>query len=141
MSRRSALRIVAWLFIGSGVWAAASIAGALLIEHRINLDLDVLGLWIGPGLLRNEARYRTWALRLLVCGFCLLPVAAGLLILQSRWLDVRLFGRPVGTLSLPVALTALAGLAAVAAWQYWVLRRPDVSALFERSSINDPGRV
>src|SRR4051812_45522542 len=108
MRRPSALQIVAWLFFASGVWAAVSIAGALLIEQRIHLDLEVLGLWVGPGLLRHEARYRTWAMRLLILAFCVAPIAAVLLLFQPQPLEVKVFDRPAGAMPLPFALTTLA---------------------------------
>lgn len=132
MRRPSALQLVAWLFSASGVWAALSIAGALFFEHRIDLALEVLGLWIGPGLLRYESRYRTWALRLLIFDFCMAPVAVLLLIMQPGPLALKFLGRPAGTVSLAVALTALALMVGVSIWQYWVLRQPSIQALFTR---------
>jgi hypothetical protein len=139
MRRPSALQLVAWLFIGYSIWAAVSIAGALLIERRIDLNMEVLGLWIGPGLLRHEARFRTWAIRLLILGFCLAPIAGLLLIFHTRPLEVRLLGRPVGTVSLPIGLSVLAVIVAVSIWQYWVLSQARVRALFSAPAVEHPG--
>jgi len=138
MRRPSALQFVSWLFIVSGLWAAVSIAGALLIERRIDLDIELLGLWIGPGLLRHEARYRTWGMRVLIFGFCVAPIGTVLLIFQPQPLEVKVFGHPVGTMPLPIALTILAFLVGVAVWQYWVLSQTDVRALFSAPPVEDP---
>jgi sterol desaturase/sphingolipid hydroxylase (fatty acid hydroxylase superfamily) len=138
MRRPSALQLVAWLFFASGAWAAISIVTAVLFERHISLDFEVLGLWIGPGLLRRQARYRTWALRLLIVGFCLTPVAVMLLLVQRGALDVKFLGRPLGTIPVPVALAVLALLVGVSIWQYWVLRRPNVRALFTEPSAEHP---
>lgn len=139
MARRpSALQLVAWLFLASGVWAAISIAAALFMKQRISLDLEVLGLWIGPGLLRHEARYRRWALRLLTVALCLAPIATLLLLVRPAPFDAKFLGRPVGTIPRPAALTVLAILVGVAVWQYWVLQQPSVAALFRDSTSDFP---
>jgi hypothetical protein len=137
MTRPSALRIVAWLFIASGVWALVGIIGSLLIEVRIQIDIDLLGLWVGPGLLHREARYRTWALRLLVIGFFLTPVAGLLLFFQPRSVSVLVFGKRVGIVPLPVALGTLAVMLVISVWEYWVLTRPAVRALFASTAPED----
>jgi len=139
MRRPFALQLVAWLFIAYGIWAAVAIAGALLVERRIDLDIEVLGLWIGPGLLRHEARFRTWAIRLLLIGFCVAPIAGLLLVLHKRPLEIRVFGRSVGTVSLPMSLSVLAVIVAVSIWQYWVLSQPRVRALFIAPPVEHPG--
>jgi MFS-type transporter involved in bile tolerance (Atg22 family) len=130
MRRPSALQLVAWFFFVSGVLAAIGMAHTLLIARHVELDIDALGLWIGPGLLRREARYRTWAIRLLIVELCLAPIATLLLIFQPKPLGVKVFGHPVGTVHLSVALATLALLVGVSVWQYWVLSRADVRALF-----------
>ena len=129
--RPLALKIVAWLFIAAGVVAAVSMLGLLIFAHRIELNIDLLGLWIGPGLLRLEAKYRTWALRLLIVSFVLAPVAAVLLVLQPSPLAVRIFNRPVGEVSFPVAFAALAVVVGLSVWQFAVLRAPKVRAQFD----------
>lgn len=130
MRRPSPLQVVAWLFFASGLSAAVSIAGALLFEGRINLDINVIGLWICPGLLRYEARYRAWAMRLLILDFCTLPIAMLLVLLQTRPIEMKVFGRSAGTVSPSIVLAILAVISAGAVWQYWVLSRAHVRALF-----------
>ena len=49
----TALVVVAWIFIIEGLAAIVPTARAILVEHRIDLNLTLLGLWIGPGLLRG----------------------------------------------------------------------------------------
>lgn len=138
MKRRSALQVVGLLFILAGACGAFSMAEAALFEHRLHIAVDVLGLWIGPGLLRHDPRYRRWALRLLIADFVLAPVAAVMLILQPRPFIVQILAQPVGTISLPAALAALATFVAVAVWAFRVLRRPHVRALFEAGVSAEP---
>jgi hypothetical protein len=131
---------VAWLFTASGLWAAVSMAGAVLLNDRITLYFAIIGLWIGPGLLRHEARYRTWALRLLLLGFCVAPLFVVILIVRRpSSVPVNLFGRQVGTVSVSAALALVALTVAITGWQYWVLRRPDVRALFVDPPVEHPG--
>jgi hypothetical protein len=58
MRRPSPLQVVAWLFLASGLSAAVSIAGALLFEGRINLNINIIGFrplsWHGVSF--NRAR-------------------------------------------------------------------------------------
>lgn len=141
LSPRTALRIVAWLFILFGAVAAASMIGGLFLEGRFNLAIDALGLVIGPGLLHYEARYRTWALRLLVLEFVLTAIIALLLVFNPAHSGVRIFGHPAELLSRPVALGNLILQLLVSLWQFVVLRRPAVRALFEatdQASIHSP---
>ena len=137
LRRLSAVQLVGWLFFATGVVAAVRIAVVLLLERRITIDFDVLGLWIGPGLLRHEARYRVWAMRLLVLSLCIASIAAVALIFAPGPLQLKIFGQPAGTVSLSLALTALALLESVSVWQYWVLRKPDVRALFSAARTED----
>jgi hypothetical protein len=131
LSPRSALRVVAWLFILFGASAAASMIGGLFLEGRFNLAVDALGLVIGPGLLHYEARYRTWALRLLILEFVLTGIVALLFVFNPAHSGVRVFGRPAELLSRTVAIGNLIVLFLISVWQFLVLRRPAVRALFE----------
>jgi hypothetical protein len=124
------VQLVGWLFFALGVCAAVAIVVALLFERRINISIEVLGLWIGPGLLRHEARYRVWAMRLLILNFCVAPFAAAAQILAPNQPPVTVFGFAAGSVPLSVAFTALALLVGVSAWQYRVLSQSNVRALF-----------
>ncbi len=137
MRRPAAVQLVGWLFFALGVCAAVAIVVALLFERRISISIEVLGLWIGAGLLRHEARYRVWATRLLILNFCVAPFAAAAQILAPNQLPVTVFGFAAGSVPLSVALTALALLVGVSVWQYWVLCKPDVRALFTASRTED----
>ena len=106
--------------------------GTLFVAHRVLIDIGVLGLWIGPGLLRREPRYRTWAVRLLVASFILLPLAALLLALQAFPPTVRMFDRPIGAVPYPVVLATLAALLGISIWLFLVLNAPGVRAQFDK---------
>lgn len=135
MRRPLALTIVAWIFIATGLWGAASMIGPLWIEHKVNLSIDVLGLWVGPGLLRWDPRYYKWAVRLLIVSMILSPVALWAITLKPPSLGFEIFGHVAGGLPrLPVIAVALA-LLGLNIWQYVVLRRPGIRAGFEARQV------
>ncbi len=126
------LQVVAALFILSGIWALLQI----LIIHSLDyilLDLTLLGLVIGPGLL-----HRGWFWR---------PVAVVWLVLElagAVWVtapiaqapgpfDVWILSQNLGQITKSAALTLVAGALLLFAWQFWVLLRADVRKLFVRA--------
>ncbi len=123
------LRIVASLFVISGIFAAIDILVSLFQSH-LNLNFSVLGLWIGPGLLRHNRFWRTWALVsswIALIGlplFCLLAHGRG-------GLGFKLFGVPVGEVPAAVAIGVAVVLFLLTFWQYRVLTRQDIRHLFE----------
>lgn len=128
------LKIVAWLFIVAGIEAVVSIVGKLVLEGGIDLNIGLLGLWIGPGLLRRDPKYRTWALRVLALGLILEAIAAAIFTVQPAPYVVRSFGRQIGSVSSPVALAAILAIVALTLWQVAVLRAPSVRAQFDVKS-------
>jgi hypothetical protein len=94
------------------------------------LDLDVLGLFIGPGLLRFSRGWRTCALVLLWITF-VGTLHLTLMSLSSHWpIDFIVFGHNTGPASQGTVLAIGALGFALALWEYWVLTRPDIRALF-----------
>lgn len=132
MERPKALEIVAWMFIAQGIGSAISIVASLLGRSTLALDFGVVGLWIGPGLLRGVPNARRGAFFLLGLGLVLAAIVfLLLLLLPGSVREVRIFGRAIG--SVPAALGVLVSIGAffVQLWQCWVLERPDVRARFE----------
>ena len=71
----ASLKIVAALFIFGGICSAIEVIVSLMYGH-ININFGVLGLFIGPGLLRFSSGWRTCALVFLWIGFILTPIIA-----------------------------------------------------------------
>lgn len=128
----TALRVVAGLFVFSGVCAVIEVVVSLFHSH-LNLNLGVLSLWIGPGLLRHNRTWRTWALVFLWFALIGLPVFC-LLALGRGALDFKFFGVPVGQIPTAVGFAFAIPIFLLTLWQYRVLTRPDIKYLFERSS-------
>jgi hypothetical protein len=128
------LKIVAGLFIFEGVCAA--IWTLLSLMHgRVYLpgDLGILGLFIGPGLLRFSRGWRTCALVFLWITLVATSIVALLLLISRKPINVG----ALGWLAVRGFVPAL--------WQSWVLTRPNVRALFDHeedqpsTSPDDPG--
>lgn len=138
MCNPKSLLIVSWCFRVQGILAAVGIVSALA-EPRISLDFNLLGLWIGPGLLRHEVRYRTWALRLLVLSIVLSAVALVVTLATTQTPYFHVFGRRFATAPRAVMLGAVAVGAAISVWQCVVLRRPSIRELFKhQEALGDP---
>ncbi len=123
------LKIVAWLFIISGVFSVIEVAVSLM-NGRINLNLGVLGLFIGPGLLNLRPGWRTCALVFIWIALILVPVVVIILMGVSGPLDVTVFGQKVGHTGKEIGLAVGVLVFALTFWQYRVLTRPDVRQLF-----------
>jgi hypothetical protein len=123
------LKLVAALFILGGILAVLEVV-VLLVHGTVKIDLEVLGIFIGLGLLRFRRGWRRCALVLTWFGLIFLPVFALLVIAGAHPLHVKLLGQQVGYASSGVALLLTAGLFALALWQYRILTRSDVVRLF-----------
>lgn len=124
------LTIVAILFILGGISAAIEIAVSLVHNH-LNLNFGVLGIFIGPGLLKLSRGWRTCALIFTWIALIGIPIIALLFITARGPLDFKIFGQVVGHTSKDLGLLMAGIIFAVALWQYHVLTRPDVKELFQ----------
>jgi hypothetical protein len=121
----TALRVVAWTFIGLGVYAVFSALSAMQNWIRVSFLMPIvvvgqaclllLGISVGRGLLKLKRGWRTVALILIACEM------AGVILFVAQG-GVR--GDHLTAYSF-CAVLFLAGL-----WQYNVLLRPDIKALF-----------
>lgn len=125
----AALKVVAALFILSGVSAALEMLFALF-QSRISINFGVIGLFVGLGLLGLRSGWRTCALVLLWIGMIGIPVIGLLMLGSSAPLNFAVFGVTIGHIPKPAGLVMAAGLFLLAVWQYRVLTRPDIRALF-----------
>ena len=125
----TALSVVSWLFLLSGIAAVIHIL-VQLSKGSVFFDFDVLGLWIFFGLRRFSPGWRTCALFFIWVGLIALPFLfvygfvgegpAYLNVFGQRYGDV-----PMISLSIVAALLFLLEL-----WMYRVLTRPDTRQLF-----------
>jgi hypothetical protein len=142
------LKIVAGLFIFEGACTAIGLLVSLW-HGRLNFalpgDLSLLGLFIGPGLLRFSRGWRTCALVLLSITLVGAPIVVLLFLILQVPINFSVLGLEAGLASTGTVL-ALAALAFVLTlWEYWVLTRPNVRVLFDQeedqpsTSPDDPG--
>lgn len=125
----TALKVVAALFVISGVFDAVEILVSLVDSH-INFNLGVLGIFIGRGLLRFRSGWRTCALVFTWLALVFGPLFAILAASGDFPTYFELFGQRIG--DAPPAIVGLFFIIffAIAVWQYRVLTRRDVAALF-----------
>ena len=122
------LRIVAWLFTLAGLLAAIEVVLKLCRGH-LDLNLTLLCLWIGPGLLRHSPTCRKWALVVLWFSFFAISMLAVFALLRPP-LDFKFFGFPAAPAPLVFTLFFLLAAFLLTLWQYRVLIRPDIHCLF-----------
>lgn len=126
----ASLKAVAILFILGGIYAVIDIIVA--IEHsRISINFNVLGLFIGPGLLALRRGWRTCALVFTWIAIIGIPIIALLFISVPGPLDFKIFGQVIGHTTKGFGLLLAGIIFVVALWQYHVLTRPDVKELFQ----------
>ena len=122
------LKIVAGLFMLTGLLAAIDVVVKLFHQH-LDLNLMLLGLWIGPGLLRHSPTWRKWALAFLWLGFFSSAVLFLLALFRSP-VDLWILGQAARPVPMFPVLLCSCALFLLVLWQYRVLIRPDVKQLF-----------
>lgn len=122
------LKIVAGLFMLTGLLAAIDVVVKLFHQH-LDLNLMLLGLWIGPGLLRHNPTWRKWTLAFLWLGF----FSSGVLFLLALFrspVDLWILGQAARPAPMFPVLLCSGAMFLLVLWQYRVLIRPDVKQLF-----------
>ena len=125
----ASLVVVAVLFIIGGVSSVIEVLLSLMNGH-ININFGVLGLFIGPGLLRLRRGWRTCALVFIWLGLIFAPIVALLVLTTNGQANFNVFGQRVGGIPDVLALAIVAVVFAIVLWEYRVLTRPDVRELF-----------
>ena len=123
------LKLVALIFFLGGISAAIEI----LIDAsngRTNLNFGILGVFIGIGLLRLRTGWRTLALIFLVIALAFIPILSVFALSTPGNLSFNIFGQNVAALSPPLFFALLAVVFLFTFWQFRILVRPDVRALF-----------
>ena len=118
------VRVLYYLFY-LGAWSAvAHIAIGLFFQARLNFDLNVLGFWIAPGLVKGDRRWWTWALAFTWFGVVGVPVIAYLLLSgMGAQLVFRLFDYAVAPLTIDQFLLLASAVELLWLWSLWALYR------------------
>ena len=124
----ASLKIVAFLFLLSGVFSLIEVIVALM-QSQLNLNIGVVSLFIGPGLLRLSRGWRTFALVSLWVAMIGMPIIA-IHFMTAGSLDFKLFGQMVGHAPKELGIMLVGAVFSLAVWQYRVLTRPEVCSLF-----------
>jgi hypothetical protein len=125
----TSLKVVAVLFIIGGVLAVIEILVALT-HGRININFGVLGLFIGPGLLRFSRGWRTCGLIFLWIGLIVIPIIFLIGLTGTFPTYFMVFGVRVARIHPWWVLVAAVPFFLLVLWQYRVLTRPDIRRLF-----------
>ena len=125
----TSLKIVAVLFIIGGICSVIEVIVAVF-NGRININLGVLGLFVGPGLLKFKVGWRTCALVFIWIALIGIPLAAVIMLGVSGPLDFNLFGQKVGHVSKVYVMCFAVPVFLLYFWMYRVLTRSDVRRLF-----------
>ena len=133
-----ALAVVAWLFMAEGVLAAAHILIAL-VSFSILLDFDVLGMWVGPGLLAGDPRRYRWAIRLTWIFVAVVPLGFIIFMSAPGPFTFYAFGAATATIPRAIALLFIGGLFCLELWKLRILYRADVRAWFKKGEGHGPG--
>lgn len=123
------LHVVAALFFLGGIFAVIEIFLAFT-QNRISINFGVLGIPIGLGLYCLRPGWRTCALVFLWIVIIALPIITLIIATQANTVDVSVLGVKVGKAHNLVGVMAGFIMFAVVCWQYHVLTRPEIRALF-----------
>lgn len=133
------LKIVAWLFIFSGVCAAIEIFVSLINSH-INLNFGVLGIFIGMGLLDFRDGWRICGLVFIWIGLILGPIIFLVMLSASGPLDLNVFGQKVGHVSKGAIIIPVFAIYSLLLWKRWVLSRVDIKTMFQASTVESDAK-
>jgi hypothetical protein len=127
----TSLKVVAWLFILSGIWAAWGVITALA-NGNLSINFGVLNFFIGFGLLRLSRVWRIWALIFTWFELICLPLFGLALASGAGTITGTLFeeGQISATSARLAVLMITVAFFLVAIWQYRILTRSDVRLLF-----------
>jgi len=125
----TSLKVIAILFIIGGAFDTLDMVFALF-RSTIKINFGFLGLFIGPGLLALKPGWRTCALVFIWMGMIFIPIFVILLMVSNAPLNFNVLGVSVARLAKFLGLIVAALFFAFIYWQYHILTRPDIRALF-----------
>jgi hypothetical protein len=127
------LRAVAWFTILVGIGTGLTII-ADLFHHRLNLNIAVLEIPAGLGLLRLSRGWRTFTLWMLWAGILAFAVLLFVLIFGKELTHITVNGTTLPQWDRRLLLAACVLSLGVQIWEYRVLTRPDIRRLFGLTS-------
>jgi tRNA A-37 threonylcarbamoyl transferase component Bud32 len=129
---------VALVFLAYGCWGTWSMVRDWA-QGNFSLNLGILGIPIGIGLIWRWRHWRLFAMATLVFALAVFAVLVSSQLTHPDERVIRLFGAPLTSWSLPSWGNVL--LMGLHAWMLWVLTRPEVRALFlhDRRAGSTPG--
>ena len=123
------LSVVSYVFFAMGILALVDIIGGAF-RGSLNLDFNILGLWICAGLRRYSSGWRTCALVFLWLDMIALAVCLVYGFLGSGPAFIKIFGQRYA--DIPVIWVS--GVAVIffplVFWMYRVLTRPNIRSMF-----------
>jgi hypothetical protein len=129
----TSLKVVAALFIVAGISSLIEIIVSLF-HNRISINLGVLNLFIGVGLLRLSPTWRMWALVFTWLALVGVPLVGLYFLTSPDPLDFSFFGQKVAQVPKAAGVALAVASFSITLWQYRVLTRPDIRALFRLSA-------
>lgn len=128
--RSAQVTIVGALFVLSGAWSAIEIVIALL-RDQLNLNLGVLCIPIGIGVLRRRSWARGWAIAFLAFGI-IVAIVLGVVVLTARGGGrLRIWGPGMESGHVGFSLAIIGTLLALLVWECAVLTSRRTRAEFE----------
>ena len=124
-----ALKVVAWLTIGQGFLTAIAAANSLF-HGSFHLDLSVLLIPAGFGLLKLRRGWRTFTLVVIWLYLIISPLLAAFALFGPQPIEARIMGFQKGPIPDWVVIPGAIFHFLLDLWQYRVLTRWDVKALF-----------
>ena len=125
----TALIVIAVLFIISGIYHVFDVM-VLFTHSKLSLSSGVLGIFVGPGLLRFRPGWRICALVFTWFGLIFTPVFAVLALNGGRSVPVVYFDHTFGFMPQGLSLLVAFIYFLFFIWQYRVLTNEDVVRLF-----------
>lgn len=125
-----ALNVVACLFIASGALALVDYVVDLVSTDRVHFPVQILNLWIGRWLLEREPRGYRFAVFFSGAAIILIPIGLAILAMVGAQPAFVVAGVEFAHPSFPVYALIMLARAALNVWQFRVLRRSDIRALF-----------
>jgi hypothetical protein len=100
------------------------------LHSKITINTGLLGVFIGPGLLRFRPGWRTCALVLLWIGMIFTPIAVIFMLSANGAINVDILGLKMGDAPMPVGFVMAAFWFGLTVWEYRVLVREDIRKMF-----------
>jgi len=125
---------VAVVFVVVGLAALADIVVSIR-QHYFPVMVGIVGLIIGPGLLRRSRVCRVCGLFLTILALIGIPLLVLLHLFGGLPAEFKLLGISMCDIPAAVLLLTACVIYTITLWQYHVLNRPDIRVLFDFKNI------